>query len=207
MEEFFDDNLILKWINREFNRLKRERGFTQTDLGEALGISQPQAARLLRGLRGIKANEVEVLEELFDSTRTKVESSAVPGVPLVSWVSAGAMVKDEYYQEDFDDYPLSYAPDLDPNGDWIALRVDGRSMDKISPHDSIIFVNRKEKNLVPNACYVIIDNNGDASYKRYSPPNKFEPVSTKPQNYNSIIFESGQEPLIVGRVRKSILSM
>lgn len=147
---------------------------------------------------------VQMHDNMLPPTKSPEQHS---GIPLISWVSAGAMEKDEHYQEDFDDYPIAYAPDLDPNGDWIALRVDGRSMDKISPHDSIIFVNRSEKNLVPNACYVIIDENGDASYKRYSSPDKFEPVSTKPHDYETIRFIHGQEPEIIGRVRKTVLSM
>lgn len=127
-------------------------------------------------------------------------------VPLISWISAGALA-DTANVNDYDASSYAYAPDLDPNGDWIALRVDGRSMDKISPHDSIIFVNRKEKNLVPNGCYVIGDGNGGATYKRYRPPNNFEPVSTKPEEYSTITFETGQEPEVIGRVRKTVLSL
>ncbi|MGT2468453.1 hypothetical protein ACVOMV_32380 [Mesorhizobium atlanticum] len=38
------------------------------------------------------------------------------------------------------DYPTIPTADLE-EGEWIALRVDGPSMNKISPPDSIIFVN------------------------------------------------------------------
>lgn len=128
-------------------------------------------------------------------------------VPLLSWVSAGALSQTNSVLDEADVLSYAYAPDLDPNGDWIALRVDGRSMDKISPHDSVIFVNRREKVLVPNACYIIGDGEGGATYKRYRPPNKFEPVSTKPNEYETIVFESGREPEIIGRVRKTVLSL
>jgi hypothetical protein len=54
------------------------------------------------------------------------------------------------------DYPAIPATDLE-EGEWIALRVDGPSMNKISPPDSIIFVNLRDKRLVTNGCYVISD--------------------------------------------------
>ena len=94
---------------------------------------------------------------------------------------------------------------LNPGGDWIALKVVGDSMDRISPPESIIFVDRKDQVLVPNACYVISNGDGEATYKRFrSNPMRFEPVSTNPDH--EPIYPT-REPLIVGRVRKSILPM
>ena len=80
-------------------------------------------------------------------------------------------------------------------------------MDKISPQDSIIFVNRNERSLVPNACYIIGDGNGGATYKRFRPPNIFEPVTTKPKDYETLYFEEDQQPVVIGRVRKTVLSL
>ncbi len=95
--------------------------------------------------------------------------------------------------------------ELDPEGDWIALKVVGDSMDRISPPESVIFVDRKDKVLVPNACYVISSDNGEATYKRFrSNPMRFEPVSTNP--VHEPIYPS-REPLIVGRVKKSTIAM
>lgn len=125
--------------------------------------------------------------------------------PLISWVSAGALLQPDTVTH-FDDEPMVYAPDLDPSGDWVALRVDGDSMNRISPHDSIIFVNRNDKRLVPNACYVIGDGNGGATYKRFRPPNRWEPVSTN-EEHKPFVLPVGVEPDIIGRVRKTILSM
>lgn len=128
-------------------------------------------------------------------------------IPLYSWISAGALAETATVDNEDDVLRYEYTVDLDPTGDWIALRVVGRSMDKISPEDSIIFVNRNDKALVSNACYVIADGNGGATYKRYRPPNRFEPVSTKADDYDSITFEQGQEPEVIGRVRKTVLSL
>lgn len=123
-------------------------------------------------------------------------------VPLISWVSAGVMAF-----PDISDEIIGHVEEggLDPAGDWIALRVVGDSMDRISPPDSIIFIDRRDKTLVPNACYVISNGDGEATYKRFrSNPMRFEPVSTNPAH--EPIYPA-REPLIVGRVKKSIIDM
>lgn len=123
-------------------------------------------------------------------------------VPLISWVSAGRM---SFPDISDDIIRMITEGSLDQNGDWIALKVVGDSMDRISPPDSIIFVDRNDKTLVPNACYVISSDGGEATYKRFRPsPMRFEPVSTNPSH--EPIYPS-REPLIVGRVKKTILDM
>lgn len=123
-------------------------------------------------------------------------------VPLVAWVSAGVMASDDVADETLGTIRVQ---DLPP-GDWIALKVQGDSMDRISPPDSTILVNRRDKALVPNACYVIDDGEGNASYKRYrpGPPPHFAPVSVN-ASLEPIFFEN--EPTIIGRVRRSMIDM
>lgn len=123
-------------------------------------------------------------------------------IPLISWVSAGKMAFPDVSEERTGTLA---AGDLDPTGDWIALKVVGDSMDRISPPESIIFVDRADKVLVPNACYVISNGDGEATYKRFrSNPMRFEPVSTNPAH--EPIYPT-REPLIVGRVKKSTIEM
>jgi SOS-response transcriptional repressor LexA len=123
-------------------------------------------------------------------------------VPLITWVSAGRM---SFPDISDDIIRMIEESRLDPSGDWIALKVSGDSMDRISPPDSIIFVDRNDKVLVPNACYVISNGDGEATYKRFRPsPMRFEPVSTNPAH--EPIYPA-REPLVVGRVKRSILDM
>jgi SOS-response transcriptional repressor LexA len=125
------------------------------------------------------------------------------GVPLLSWVSAGELMAEDG-DIDFSSVRRLQVADLPP-GDWIALQVIGDSMDRISPPESIIFVNRRDKRLVANACYVIADENGEATYKRYRPnPERFEPVSVNPAHEPH--FSNGS-PRIIGRVRRTMLDM
>ncbi|MEN6302217.1 MAG: S24 family peptidase [Armatimonadia bacterium] len=133
------------------------------------------------------------------------DAPAQPGAPLIpilTWVSAGSMAKDDGQQDIIGEVE---AGGLDPKGRWIALRVEGDSMDRISPPGSLIFVNLADRRLVTNACFVISNDEGEASYKRFrSNPARFEPVSTNPAH--EPIFPDG-EPTVLGRVRRSIIDM
>lgn len=124
-------------------------------------------------------------------------------VPVISWVSAGAFQAADTVV-DTSDFPHVEISGL-PEGDWIALDVEGDSMDRISPPGSRIFVNRRDRRLVPNGCYVIATEQGEATYKRYrSSPDRFEPVSVNPAH--EPIFPDGVVK-IIGRVRLSMLEM
>lgn len=165
---------------------KAPRGQSLTRLAEALGVS---AEWLMTGDGNIAPPD-------------KQAHDAKVRAPLISWVSAGVMAFPDVSEE-----MIGWVEEtgLDPDGDWIALRVVGDSMDRISPPESIIFVDRRDKVLVPNACYVISNGDGEATYKRFRPnPMRFEPVSTNP-NHETIY--PTREPLIVGRVKKSIIDM
>ena len=127
-------------------------------------------------------------------------------VPLISWVSAGALQQSDHVEE-LSTAPRVPASDLDPAGKWIALRVEGDSMDRISPPDSLIFVNTRDRLLVPNACYVFSDGRGGTTYKRWRPnPNRLEPVSTNP-DHEPLFVTDGAEPGVIGRVRRTLLEM
>lgn len=132
-----------------------------------------------------------------------VEPASTIDVPLISMISAGQLIAHDGVS-DFSDFPTITALDL-PEGDWIALRVEGDSMNKISPPGSIIIANRRDRRLVHNACYVIADEQGQATYKRYRstdvPP--FQPAS-----YHEVAPpEMSGAISIIARVRRSIIEL
>lgn len=164
---------------------KAPRGENLTRLADVLGVS---AEWLMTGQGNIAPAD--------RLTQPRIR------VPLIAWISAGKMSFSDIGEE-----IIGYVEEagLDSDGDWIALRVKGDSMDRISPPDSIIFVDRQDQVLVPNACYVISNGDGEATYKRFrSNPMRFEPVSTNPTH--EPIYPT-REPLIVGRVKRSIIDM
>ena len=123
-------------------------------------------------------------------------------IPILTWVSAGAVALEDGQQDIIGETDMS---GLDPRGRWIALRVEGDSMDRISPPGSLIFVNLNDRRLVTNACYIIANDGGAATYKRFrANPPRFEPVSTNPAH--EPIFPDG-EPAVIGRVRRTVLEM
>ncbi len=66
-------------------------------------------------------------------------------------------------------------------------------------------VNRRDRRLVPNACYIIANEEGEATYKRYRPsPERYEPVSTNDEHQP--LFPNGALN-VIGRVKRSILDM
>ena len=124
-------------------------------------------------------------------------------VPLISWISAGEMV-DQDCVTDTSVFSVVTTYNL-PEGEWIALRVDGTSMNKISPPDSIIFVNTHDRRLVANGCYVIIDESGKATYKRYRPT---EMPPWQSASYEKIVPQSLEGAIkVIGRVRRSVIDM
>lgn len=195
-----------RWIKSRLKGLKA----SQLALGEAMGLPPARVTEMLNGSRKVSiAEAIEMARFLRTSLQEmlyRLGYDAPPGaeVPLVSWVAAGQLASADAVldAEDCERIPV---PDLDPKGDWIALQVQGDSMDRISPPDSIIVVDRKDRKLVPNACYVIGDGEGGATYKRFrSGPMRFEPVSTNPAH--EPIFPDNT-PKIIGRVRLSLLKM
>lgn len=111
---------------------------SQPELAKKAGVSQqlisqiennkntstkylPQIARAL-------SVSVYEIDENFTPDDVPVGISA----PLISWVSAGRLLKPDSVST-IEDAPRVAAPDLDPRGEWIALRVEGDSMDRISP--------------------------------------------------------------------------
>ena len=193
-------------------------GLSESGASHKAGLSRDTIRNLRRDVekgssRGMNTNSVEKLAVVLETSPQWLLSEegpeegrpvgAVTNVPLVSWVSAGTLQEAEQTVS-LDDAPRVPAVDLGP-GDWIALEVDGDSMNRISPPGSTIFVNRREQRLVPNACYVIATEGGEATYKRYRPdPDRFEPVSTNPDH--DPIYPEGRVS-VIGRVRRSTIGM
>ncbi|TPW29695.1 LexA family transcriptional regulator [Martelella alba] len=122
-------------------------------------------------------------------------------IPLVSFISAGKLSEPNGHSEP-ESQTLFPRCNL-PNGDWIALKVEGDSMDLYSPPGSIIFVNRLEKDVVDGGLYVVMTDDGDATYKKFrTNPDRLEPQSTNKDH--ETIFPRGPVN-VVGRVHRTWL--
>jgi SOS-response transcriptional repressor LexA len=190
----------LDWIEKALE----ETGKTRKGLAAHLNLAHPQITQLLKGKRRLKVDEVPRIADYLGVAPPKDDDSdELIRVPMISWVSAGEMV-DQATVLDFSEFPTIAASRL-PAGRWIALRVDGPSMNKISPPDSLIFVDLNDRRLVTNACYVISDETGRATYKRYRANDKppFQPASYEdvpPPKLEGAV-------TVIGRVKRTMLDM
>lgn len=124
-------------------------------------------------------------------------------VPLVSWVAAGRLTEVEGVMNVDAKRHVTIA-DL-PSGAWIALTVDGDSMNLVAPSGAIILVNRADERLIDDRFYVFSTGEGAATFKRYrGNPTRFQPFSTNPDHetyYPSEVLH------IIGRVRRVIIEL
>lgn len=188
-------------------RLEQARGKrfkTARDACNFFGWNYTSYAQHENGTRGIGRAAAKYAKAFRVSEAWLLTGEGEPGaalsIPLLSWISAGDLLRDDIAHEALGEISVCDLPD----SDWIALKVVGDSMDRISPPDSIIFVDRRDKQLVPNGLYVIADDEGNATYKRFrpGPPRRFEPVSVNTA-LDPVIPE--HDPVIVGRVRRTVL--
>lgn len=194
-------------IAENIRRLRKAAGLSQLALAEKAGVSQQLVSQLENGknystteLPGLAHALGVPVHEIDPAYMSDVSGIPITSVPLVSWVSAGGLLLPDVAVERLATF---YFTDLIP-GDWVALKVQGESMNRISPDGSVILVNRRDKMLVPNKCYVIDDGEGRATFKRYrSNPDRFEPVST--EDFPTIFPDNS--PKVIGRVYRSITDL
>lgn len=140
-----------------------------------------------------------------DATQVRA-SSKVTRVPLLDSVTAGKL-KAPTSQIPVEDVPLLAFADLG-RGEWFALKVDGDSMDRVSPDGSRIVVNRADRTLVSGKPYVFSDR-GETTYKLWRPdPPRFAPFSTNP-THEPIYCKSRKdaEGMVIGRVKRTVLDL
>lgn len=198
-------------LKDNLKRLREKAELSQTKLANAAGVSQQLISRLEAGLDLTTKKLPEIARALdvsvydIDENYAPEDGAVVVSAPLISWVSAGELKRPEVPISDFADAPRVSTVGLDPGGEWIALKVDGDSMNRISPPESVVFVNLKDRRLVANACYVIQDVEGGSSYKRYR-PGKWEAVSTN-KKHKPYLVKGDRGPAIIGRVKRTVLDM
>lgn len=132
----------------------------------------------------------------LDLARAMVE------IPLISSVAASRLKEQEGVSPaDVERY--LHADDL-PAGDWVALTVEGTSMDRLAPDGSVIIINRADSTLLDGRYYVFSVDNGAATFKTYRRnPERLQPFSTNP-DHMSIPVTGDTDLYVFGRVRRVI---
>ncbi|MBX9814057.1 MAG: XRE family transcriptional regulator [Sphingomonas sp.] len=199
-------------LGQRIAEARRAKGWSQQQLADAIGSSQSTVAGWETDKRTPKRADVARIAiktgvsvaELEGVDFLRSADPALQEVPLLSWVSAGAVADaGSLGLEDAEDfYP---APGLPP-GRYFATEVRGDSMDRISPEGSVIIVNAADRRLVSGKPYVF-RLGGETTYKLFfrEPVTRLEPYSTNP--INKTIFPNDREWSVVGRVVRSVLDL
>jgi SOS-response transcriptional repressor LexA len=123
-------------------------------------------------------------------------------VPVVSMVSAGRLKQREGVTSAEVERWIN-VDDL-PKGDWVALTVDGDSMNRVAPDQAMILVNRADSALIDGRFYIFGLPNGETTFKTFKrDPLRLQPYSTNPDHMSIPIDDDG-DVYVFGRVRRVI---
>lgn len=202
---------LAKWVAEALEKSGLSQAELARQLERQLGRSIDRAAvnkmcltRLKPGQkrRKVAADEMLAIEQITGHA-APAEMRPALSVPLLSSVQAGRFAASSPVAA-ADILRYVKATDLPP-GDWIALEVNGDSMDRVVRPGAIILVNRNDKQLVHEKYYVFSDGNGEATFKLYrANPDRLQPQSTNP-DYET--FYPKGELTVVGRVYRAITDL
>ncbi len=191
-------------IAQNLKRLRLAAKLSQTALVKKARVSQQLISQIENG-KNLSTTELPALavalevrvEDIDETYDTGIEPSGLK-VPVVSMVSAGNL-RDQpgVRPEDIEKWII--VGDL-PAGDWIALMVDGDSMDRLARPGSTILVNRAQSNLHDELFYVFALEGGEATFKQYRRnPDRLQPYSNNPSHPS---IPASEDIYVVGRVRR-----
>lgn len=195
------------------NQAIKDAGFSNpTDAWRAkqrvLGFSQHLMISNTNGHRPISKKAATGYANAFGRTAgwylygDEETTGALHKVPLVSQVSASRLGRREGVTE-AEIERWVHVDDLPP-GDWIALTVDGDSMDRVALDGAIIIVNRAEDQLVDGRFYVFRTEDGDTTFKMFKTgPMRLQPFSTNLAHMSVPVMDDGSL-YVFGRVRRVI---
>lgn len=183
---------------------------TPTDAAKAIrAINKNTLISHENGHRAISRKAAENYARLFDVQagwllygENAPEQTGEYEIPVLSMVSAGQLKRQEAVTPTDVERWIRLS-DL-PEGDWIALTVEGSSMDRIAPEGATLIVNRADDQLIDGKFYIFALGGGEATFKTYRrSPERLQPFSTNP-DHMSIPVADETDLYVFGRVRRVI---
>jgi SOS-response transcriptional repressor LexA len=192
-------------LGQRIKQLRIERGLTQTELGQLLGVASGNISRYESGTNN---PDMKRLQQLADILKVPVSDLFTQGsfehgpklkgsVPLVSWVQAGNWntVDDPLAPGEGERIITTYRA----KAYTFALRVRGDSMEPKFPDGAIIIVEPDE--IAHHNSYVIVRQNGDeATFKQLLIDGSQRLL--KPLNPRYPIMEMKDDAVICGVVKR-----
>lgn len=186
-------------------RFREARGLKQEQLAELVGVAQATIQRWENGKREPKHADLENLAlhlgvtvaQLFGGEAVSVrpdDAQDVVDFTLLGDVPAGPWREAIRTSSNKVQVPASEAPKQ-----GYALRVQGDSMDLVVADGTTILVNPGDTDLWPGKLYVVMDEYGDVTFKRYlDNPARLVPCSSNPAHKEITLSGGGFK--ILGRV-------
>lgn len=186
------------------SRLRGERGLTQEELAELVGVQQETVSRWETGEREPRgktrrdlAAALRVTEaELFVNAADDLPEGALPvrPIPMLGEVPAGpwreAVHKSRHHIP---------APEAGMPKSAYALKVTGNSMDRVVKDGATIIIDPEDRDLFDKWFYVVRNDDHEVTFKQYREnPARLVPCSTDPSHTTISVSDRGYE--VLGRV-------
>ncbi|MBO9377696.1 helix-turn-helix domain-containing protein [Sphingomonas histidinilytica] len=178
--------------------IRIERGLTQQQLADAVGVHFTTIAKLERSMRRLSADWIVKIADALNvqpgeiiSLRT-VERAPARAVPVVGKIAAG-----NWREAVQDATDWVFTNDGGPNS--FALYPDGDSMNKVVPPNGYVIVDPDAFELLDGRYYAIMNGENETTFKQYrADPPRLAPCSTNPEHKPVLL---GREPFtVVGRI-------
>jgi SOS-response transcriptional repressor LexA len=181
----------------EIKARMKVRRIKQVDLANALGIDPDKVSKSLdtKGTREFSPDEMVIVRQMLREDGDLPEPTDYHPIPIIGQVQAGNWT--EAVQR-----PIGAMPSPEPfmSRKVFGLQVSGDSMDEYVEDGATVLVDPDDKALFAGRFYVVINEEGETTYKRYQEnPSRLVPCSSN-KAHKDIVLGGDQTFTIVGRV-------
>jgi SOS-response transcriptional repressor LexA len=183
----------------QLRAIRERQKLNLEDIAERLGVAVSTISRWEKGKNNFPTIRLQEIAAAYQTSVAEIfGGTPVPqlgSIPIIGQVAAGNF-------KEAIQHPLGRMPVLSPEipATAFALEVDGDSMDLYVPDGAYVVVDPDDKKLWPGWFYVVIDEDGETTFKEYQEgPSRLVPCSTNP-SHREIELGSGEAFRVVGRV-------
>ena len=200
-------------IGDKIRVLRKQRGLTQTELGEKLGVKTNAVSKWECGrVEDIPMSKVKAMSVLFDvhpsfliddeqlpSNATPLDVQSFHRIPILGRIAAGLPL---YAEQNIEGYTLT---DLNGGAEYFALRVKGDSMNAARIQEGDVLIVRRQEEVENGEVAIVMVGDDDATVKRfYSTGNTVTlmPQSTNPKHQAQMYDLRKTKIKVLGKVVK-----
>ena len=200
-------------IGDKIRMLRKQKGLTQTELGEKLGVKTNAVSKWECGrVEDIPMSKVKAMSVLFDvppsfliddeqlpSNATPLDVQSFHRIPILGRIAAGLPL---YAEQNIEGYTMT---DLNGGAEYFALRVKGDSMNAARIQEGDVLIVRRQEEVENGEVAIVMVGDDDATVKRfYSTGNTVTlmPQSTNPQHQAQMYDLRKTKIKVLGKVVK-----